>query len=492
MLLVTAGLMGCKGISAFGGLDAAGDSIGADVYEVLELPEIKDMSDAYAVILQGASKEYIAGYAVDENFLMWLTAQKGNDVILQLAWSVLDADMDVNNWYELTGESIHVLWLRYCSETGIQSYQLENVLWMECASPKETVISFTGDFNFAENWHTMEGYREKQNELSNCITPDLISIMQDSDILFMNNEFVYSDSTEPLPGKGYTFRADLDRIELLQELGADIVSLANNHTYDFGEEGLLDTMEVLDDAGIAYVGAGKNIEDAGKIVYMVANGKKIAFVSATEIERYSTFTKEATATEPGVLKTLNPQRFIGVIEQAEATSDYVIVVPHWGMEGILYADAAQKRLAELFIEAGADVIMGGHAHRLQGMEYYGEVPVIYSLGNFWFSTGTLYTTIAQVIISSEGDLQIAFVPCEQKDLTTGLLTDKTEKDEFYHYLASISTNVVIDAEGNVYDKVKISEDDGREFPYDSATSTTTVTGGIDNDGVHIDHVGNRW
>lgn len=459
--------------------------------EAIELPEIADLEAEFQAILQGSSKEYIAGYAMDENFLMWLAADCGEEVVRQLAWNVLDREMDVNDWYELTGESIHVLWLRYCDDTGFQSYQTENVLWMECDSPEETVISFTGDFNFAEDWYTMEVYKQKPNGLSDCITPDLMGILQNSDVLFMNNEFVYSDCDDALPGKAYTFRADLDRISLLQELGADIVSLGNNHTYDYGEEGLLDTMEVLEEAGIAYVGAGENIEDAGKIVYVVANGKKIAFVAATEIERSTQYTKEATATEAGVLKTRNPQRFINVIKQAANTSDYVIAVPHWGTEGTLYADASQKRQANLYAEAGADVIIGGHPHRLQGIAYYGETPVAYSLGNFWFSNGTLYTTVAQVVIQADGELQFRFLPCEQKDLTTGLLTDKTEKDEFYHYLAKISSNVVIDEEGNVYNKKELSGDDSREFPYDSTTSTTPVIGSRDNDGFSIDIVGNR-
>lgn len=494
LVIITAmsGLVGCgESAVANSGENIIETETTMSLDEVVELPEITDLAEVFEVILQGVSKEYIAGYAVDENFLMWLAADKGEQAMRQLAWSVLDGEMDVNNWYEITGESIHVLWLRYCDETGFQSYQLENVLWMECASPEETVISFTGDFNFAEDWYTMEMYEEKQNGIYDCITPDVMQILQDSDVLFMNNEFVYSDSDEALPGKAYTFRADLDRVELLTELGADIVSLGNNHTYDYGEEGLMDTMEVLEEAGIAYVGAGENIDDASKIVYVVANGKKIAFVAATEIERTKQYTKEATETEAGVLKTRNPQRFISVIEQAAQASDYVIAVPHWGTEGALYADASQKRQANLYAEAGADVIIGGHPHRLQGVAYYGETPVAYSLGNFWFSNGTLYTTVAQVVIQADGELQFRFLPCEQKDLTTNLITDKTEKDEFYHYLAKISSNVAIDAEGNVYNKKELSEDDDREFLYDSAVSTTSVIGGRDNEGFNIDIVGNR-
>lgn len=461
-----------------------------DVMKV-HFPEITDLEDVFSIILQGASKEYIAGYAVDENFLMWLAANKGKDVVHQLAWQILDDDMNVEDWYEITGESIHVLWTRYCEETGFQNYRTQNVFWMDCESNEETIIRLTGDFNFAEDWYTMEAFEQKENGLVDCIDANLMSVLQGADILFMNNEFVYSDAKVPLAGKAYTFRAEPDRITLLQELGADIVSLGNNHTYDFSEEGLLDTMEVLEEANIAYVGAGANIDDASKIVYMIANGRKIAFVAATEIERSTQYTKEATKTTAGVLKTRNPQRFVNVIKEAAGNSDYVIAVPHWGTEGVLYADASQKRQAKLYAEAGADVIIGGHPHRLQGVEYYEDTPVAYSLGNFWFSNGTLYTTVAQVVIHEDGELQLGFLPCEQKDLTTSLLTDKTEKDEFYHYLAKISSNIVIDEEGNVYNKKELSGEDDAVYPYDSDKSTTPVVGGVDNDGYAIDIVGNR-
>ena len=488
-------LTGCQSILQTIGITdrVTEDGTGNGTFDnvITELAEIADLEAIFATILQGVSKEDIAGYAVDENFLMWFTAEYGEKRVRQLAWTILDGEMAVDTWYKLAGESMHVLWLRYCNDTGFQSYQTQDVLWMDCKDEEETVISFTGDFNFAEDWYTMEAFKQKQGELKECITPDLIEVLQESDILFMNNEFVYSDSDNALPGKAYTFRADKERVSLLHELGADIVSLGNNHTYDYGEDGLFDTMDVLEEAGIAYVGAGEDIQDASKIVYVVANGKKIAFVAATEIERTTQYTKEATATTAGVLKTRNPQRFINIIKQAAESSDYVIAVPHWGTEGALYADASQKRQANLYAEAGADVIIGGHPHRLQGIAYYGTTPVAYSLGNFWFSNGTLYTTVAQVVIQADGSLQFRFLPCEQKDLATGLLTDKTEKDEFYHYIAKISTDVVIDEAGNVYNKKELSGDDSRHFPYDSATSTSPVIGGRDNDGFSIDIVGNR-
>lgn len=457
----------------------------------MELTHMTDLTEAFDVILNGATKEFIAGYAVDESFLMWLDAVYGDEVIVELAYHVLDDEMDEEVWYEVTGNSIHVLWLEFCQASGFQQYCLDNVYWQKTKVSSEVVISFTGDFNLAEDWCTTD-YKNARQGLEDCFSENLLEVMQESDILIMNNEFTYMEEgrSEALRGKDYTFRAEPDAVELLEVFGVDAVTLANNHVYDYGETGLLDTMKYLNEAGIPYVGAGENMDEASKILYYVANGRKIAIVAASQIEKTFQYTKEATETSAGVLKTLNPNRFMHVIELADANSDYVIVVPHWGTEGTLYPDASQRKLAENFVWAGADVIIGGHPHRLQGTSYVDGVPVAYSLGNFWFSDATLYTTVAQVKIADNGELRLCFLPCEQKNMVTSLLTEQGDKDGFYHYLAAISTDAGIDAEGNVYDR---EEEDYQieEIIYDSNSSTTEILGVTDNEGYAIDIVGNR-
>lgn len=457
-----------------------------------ESTQIADLTEAFDVILSGATKEFIAGYTIDEAFLMWLDAKYGDEVVIDLACCVMDGEMDSEIWYEKTGESIHVLWLRFCQDSGFQKYRLDNVYWQQTNDPSEIVIGFTGDFNFAEDWCTTDYMKEQPGGIEDCFSPELIDEMRQSDILIMNNEFTYMEETRgsAIPGKAYTFRAEPERVELLSTFGADAVTLGNNHVYDYGEVGLLDTMQHLNDAGIPYVGAGSDIDEASKILYYVANGRKIAIVSATQIERTTQYTREATATEAGVLKTLDPARFISIIAKAAANSDYVIVVAHWGTEGTLYPEESQRTLAESFARAGADVIIGGHPHRLQGVGFEEGVPVAYSLGNFWFSDGTLYTTLAQVVISDDEGVQLRFLPCEQKNMVTSLLTEQEEKDEFYHYLAAISTDVGLDEAGNAYDK-GAGDYPAEIITYDAETSTTKIIGMTDNEGNAIDIVGNR-
>lgn len=450
---------------------------------------ITDLTQAFDIILQGATSEFVSDYVVDESFLMWLNAQYGDEVIRQLSSCVLDGMMTKDIWYELTGNSIHVLWTEYCKDSGFQSYRLRDVYWQECANPKETVIRFTGDFNLAEDWCTTDLMKSSQNGIEDCMSSDLLEKMQEADILFMNNEFTYSTNGEPLAGKAYTFRAEPLMVKLLSVFGADIVSLANNHVYDYGEAALSDTMACLEEAGVTYLGAGENIKEASKIVYYIANGRKIAFVSATEIERTLNFTREATDSQSGVLKTSSSDQFFRAIEEADKNSDCVIAVVHWGEEGALKYDAAQFRLAEKLVAAGADVIIGGHPHRLQGAGFIKDVPVAYSLGNFWFSTGKLYTAIAQVKISEDGSIKLSYLPCIQEKATTRLITDENETAEFYRYLASVSVKVGIDQEGNVYDK-NAGDYPAGDILYDSDTSELEALGARDLEGNVIDVVGN--
>ena len=289
-----------------------------------------DLTDAFAVILQGATKKFIAGYAVDDSFLMWLAARYGDEKVVRIASAVLDGTEDPEVWYDITGSSIHVLWLMYCRDSGFQQYRLQNVYWKEAGEDGKIVLGFAGDINFADDWYTMEYMNRQTNGIYDCFSEDLLSEMQNVDVMVMNNEFTYAESgsVEAVPGKAYTFRADPEDVELLSVFGTDAVTLANNHVYDYGEEGLLSTLECLRKADIPYTGAGENRKEASKILSFVIGGRKIAIVSATQIERATKYTKEATETEPGVLKTLNPAAFLEVIREADATSDYVIVEVH--------------------------------------------------------------------------------------------------------------------------------------------------------------------
>lgn len=323
----------------------------------------------------------------------------------------------------------------------------ERVYKKEPKSPDKVTLSFAGDISFAEGYNNMAHYHNSGDDITKCIAPEVIARMDAADIMMINNEFTYSNRGTPLSGKTFTFRAKPETAANLSILSADIVSLANNHVYDYGETALLDTMDTLKQYGIPYVGAGKNLEEAKEIVYFQAGDMKIAYVSATQVERSYVFTKEATATSAGVLRTFDPAVFLEVIKEAKANSDFVVVYVHWGTEGLNRFEADQQSLGHQYIDAGADLVIGDHTHCLQGIEYYKGVPIFYSLGNFWFNSRTLDTGIVEADISGEGIVEFRFVPCLQSGCRTTLVTDQSKRQKVFGLLQSISANAVIDENG---------------------------------------------
>lgn len=319
-------------------------------------------------------------------------------------------------------------------------------------TPGQVTLSFAGDISFAEGYANMAFYHSGGDDITRCIAQDLIMRMDSADILMINNEFAYSDRGQPLSGKTFTFRAKPQMAAELERLSVDIVSLANNHIYDYGETALLDTLDLLDQHAIPRVGAGRNLEEAKKIVYFQTEDMRIAYVSATQIERSYVYTKEATETSPGVLRTYDPTVFLEVIREAKATSDFVVVYVHWGTEGVDRFEADQRQLGYQFIDAGADLVIGDHPHCLQGIEFYKGVPIFYSLGNYWFNSRTLDTGLVEADVSSEGIRELRFVPCLQKGCRTVLVNDPAGRQRVFRYLEGISVNAVLDGEGRVLEK----------------------------------------
>lgn len=429
-----------------------------------------DLTETFDTILNYATKTTCQGCSIDESFLLWLDARYGDAAIIDIAYELSHGNSKAEIWYDNTGASIRVLWLRYCRDLNYSTYMLDNVVWLDdmnavdvdtdknVITDKTIKIDLVGDINLADDWYTMDAATQRGG-VSDCISENAQFELASADISVVNNEFVYEDGETPLAGKTYTFGAATENVKLLKIFSADLVTLANNHVYDYGEEGLISTLDTLDGAEIPYVGAGRNLEEASAIKYFVVKGRKIAFVSATEIEKFAKYTKEATENSPGVIKTIDTSLFCNVIAEAKANADYVVACVHWGIEGKNDFEAEQRRMAEDYVKAGADVVIGGHPHRLQGVEFIEDTPVAYSLGNFWFSTGTIYTTIAQIRIDGSGELSLYMIPCIQQNLTTSILTEEVEIDDFYKYVADVSYGVGIDADGKFYNSFKVIKDE---------------------------------
>ena len=320
--------------------------------------------------------------------------------------------------------------------------------------PLDITICFSGDISLADGAVTTKQWQASGNDLSKCISPELLEIMNAADVMCVNNEFTFTDRGEAMPGKLYTFRAEPDRVSLLTEMGVDLALLANNHVFDYGKVSILDTFDTLDNAGIAYFGAGRNLEAAMKPYYVEIDGITIAFVAASRAEK-NKMTPQATETEPGILRCYDTELFLEVIKEADANADVVLACVHWGTEYSTVLEEAQLTTGKLYLDAGADAIIGSHSHCLQGMEFYEGKPILYSLGNCWFNHKELDTMLVEVRITGERDnpqIEVAVIPALQKNYKTTILTEQEEKEELYEYLESISINVEIDENGVVTEK----------------------------------------
>lgn len=202
-------------------------------------------------------------------------------------------------------------------------------------------------------------------------------------VIFGNLEGPLTDRGAPEQDKTYVFHSPPQKVsQALKAAGFNVVSLANNHTLDYGAEGLTQTMEALDAAGIAHAGAGATLDQARRPVIIEAGGKRIAILaySLTLPENfYATANKAGTA--------FGHEAYVRRdIAAARRQADIVLVSFHWGQEGRTALRDYQVQLGHAAIDAGAAAVIGHHPHILQAVERYKDGVILYSLGNFAFGS----------------------------------------------------------------------------------------------------------
>lgn len=311
-------------------------------------------------------------------------------------------------------------------------------------------IGFAGDILFDTNYAVGNAFARSGNSAQGVVGNSLLSRMNGVDIMVVNNEFPYSNRGTPTEGKTYTFRAKPETAKILNDMGVDIVGLANNHAYDYGENALLDTFDALTAVGVAYMGAGRNIDEASHPYYFITqNGMKIAFICATQIERLpNPDTKEATGSSAGVFRCLDDKALLERIRIAKEKDAFVVVFIHWGTEGTSDLDYLQNDQAKEITAAGADLVIGAHPHVLQKIDYVNNVPVVYSLGNYIFNSKTLDTCMMIATIDSNKNVSLQMIPAIQSGCTVMEAFD-SEKIRIINEMSARSPGVNIDADGNI-------------------------------------------
>lgn len=237
-------------------------------------------------------------------------------------------------------------------------------------------------------------------------------VLKAGDVTIGNLEGPLSDRGTHVAGKtpDHIFEGHPRAVEGLIASGFDFLALANNHIMDHGPDALEDTLGTLDGAGIAHAGAGANFEAAWKPAIIERNGKKIAYLSFSQVTPGGFL---PTATRPGMANGRDMARVKKAIAEAKKQADYVIVSFHWGIEQNYNANASQVRDGKASIDAGADMVLSHHPHVMQGIEFYKGKLIAYSLGDFIFPYKTVEgrkSVILRASLGPNGVTGVSVVP----------------------------------------------------------------------------------
>ncbi len=246
-----------------------------------------------------------------------------------------------------------------------------NIAPVQPPAPKKTFTMIAvGDIMLDRNVG-----RAIRNAGYRSILAEVRELTRSADISFANLECPLSDEG-PHDPHNCCFRADPDTVKVLLDGGFDIVSLANNHTLNAGQVGVRNTIDTLEDHGIAYCGCRKPEEKdrAWDPTYFEVNGLTLSFMACTDFAfEHGSYAKVADYDDLAVK-----------VAAAKAGADLLCVSVHWGEEYHSTPSDRQRKLAAYLVDNGADIILGHHPHTLQGVEIYNGSPILYSMGNFVF------------------------------------------------------------------------------------------------------------
>jgi poly-gamma-glutamate synthesis protein (capsule biosynthesis protein) len=269
----------------------------------------------------------------------------------------------------------------------------------ERSSPakKPVVLAFGGDVHF-EGTPGVELASDPA-----LVMASIAPVLRRADLAVVNLETAVTMGGRAT-AKQFVFRTPPSAFAALRAGGVDVASMANNHGMDFGEAGLRDSLAAARRYRFPVIGIGLNAKQAYEPFRRTINGQRIAVIGATQViddELISAWS--AGLHKPGLASAKDVPRLVQEVRAARRTSDTVVVFLHWGVELAQCPSAVQRALARQLVDAGADVVVGGHAHRVQGAGRMGRALVDYGLGNFvWYSSSELSTQTGVLLVTVDG------------------------------------------------------------------------------------------
>jgi poly-gamma-glutamate synthesis protein (capsule biosynthesis protein) len=245
---------------------------------------------------------------------------------------------------------------------------------------RAVTLAFAGDIHFEGALST-----SLERDPAAVLAP-VAPLLRRADVAVVNLETAITVRGTAVP-KDYNFRAPASALTALKAAGVDAASMANNHGIDFGPVGLADSLAAGAAARFPLIGVGRTDAEAFRPYRAVVRGQRIAVIAATQvIDKPLVASWTAGPRHPGLASAKDLPRLVRAVKDARRNSDTVVVYLHWGVQGSDCPTSAQRGLADALIAAGADVIVGTHAHALQGAGRSNSAFVAFGLGNFAFYT----------------------------------------------------------------------------------------------------------
>lgn len=211
------------------------------------------------------------------------------------------------------------------------------------------------------------------------VLSEVRSFTKQADYSIVNFECpVMTGQANPIEKNGPNLFCSVNGVEAIKYAGFDCVTLANNHFLDFGEKGVVETINSLNNYGIDHVGGGLNLKDSSSVLYKDIEDRRLAIINCCEHE-FSVATNTSAGCNP-----LNPIQQFYAIKEAKKCADIVLVITHGGHEHFQLPSPRMVETYRFFIDAGADAVVNHHQHCFSGYEVYNEKPIFYGLGNFCF------------------------------------------------------------------------------------------------------------
>jgi poly-gamma-glutamate synthesis protein (capsule biosynthesis protein) len=264
-------------------------------------------------------------------------------------------------------------------------------------SGESVTIAFAGDMAF-------EGpLRSRLDADPSTAVGPFAAVLQQADLAVGNLETAIAVGGTRAP-KQFAFRAPPTVIDALRSAGFDAASMANNHGLDYGPDGLVESLAAKRAQPDGFlIGIGGDEDEAYAPYRATVKGQRIAVIAATQVLDGNLIAAwTATADHAGMASAKRVDRLLAEVRAVRATSDTVVVFLHWGIETHTCPSGDQQGLAQALVDAGADIVVGGHAHRVQGGGRLGDAVVHYGLGNFLFkenSTEGARTGVFEVTVT---------------------------------------------------------------------------------------------